>query len=222
MTTGGSEREIIVGLASFGQSTYESAYNSGMGSNGLTAARHDVFEKSLAKEFPETFDPIMPEDLVYSGRTKLEQPVNLQDGEYVAAGKLVLSPTRTYAPVVHKIFQKGYRKSIKGMIHCSGGGQTKVLHFIDGLHVVKDNFFPTPAVFKLIQNSSDTPWEEMYKVFNMGHRLEIYTDKETAAAIIDIAKSFNVEAQIVGHVEAFQPGEKQVTITSEHGSFTYN
>jgi len=216
------EGDVIVGLASSGQSTYESEYNSGMGSNGLTAARHDVFEKALAKEFPETFDPGMAEELVYSGYTKLEEKVDVKDAGSITAGKMVLSPTRTYGPVVHKIFEKGYRKSIKGMIHCSGGGQTKVLHFIEGVHVIKDNLFPIPPVFNLIQRSSETPWEEMYKVFNMGHRLEIYTDKESAAAIIEISRSFNIEAQIVGHVEAFQAGDKQVTIKSEHGCFTYN
>eukprot|EP00441_Pelagodinium_beii_P042724 CAMPEP_0197630710 /NCGR_PEP_ID=MMETSP1338-20131121/8103_1 /TAXON_ID=43686 ORGANISM="Pelagodinium beii, Strain RCC1491" /NCGR_SAMPLE_ID=MMETSP1338 /ASSEMBLY_ACC=CAM_ASM_000754 /LENGTH=939 /DNA_ID=CAMNT_0043201993 /DNA_START=66 /DNA_END=2885 /DNA_ORIENTATION=+ len=214
--------DVIVGLASFGQSTYESEYNSGMGSNGLTAARHDLFEKALAKEFPETFDPGMPEDLVYSGYTKLDEKVDVENAGSIPAGKMVLSPTRTYGPVVHKIFEKGYRKSITGMIHCSGGGQTKVLHFIDGLRVVKDNLFPTPPVFQLIQRSSETPWEEMYKVFNMGHRLEIYTNKDTAAAIIEISKSFNIEAQIVGRVEAFQAGDKQVTIKSDHGCFHYH
>jgi len=214
--------DVIVGLASFGQSTYESEYNSGMGSNGLTAARHDLFEKALAKQFPETFDPGMPEGLVYSGYTKLDEKVDVENAGSIPAGKMVLSPTRTYGPVVHKIFEKGYRKSITGMIHCSGGGQTKVLHFIDGLHVVKDNLFPTPPVFQLIQRSSETPWEEMYKVFNMGHRLEIYTNKDTAAAIIEISKSFNIEAQIIGRVEAFQTGEKQVTIKSDHGCFHYH
>jgi len=216
------EGDVIVGLASFGKSSYETEYNSGMGSNGLTAARHDVFEKSLAKEFPESFDPAISDDLVYSGATKLEDLVDV-GGEFgrVTAGKLVLSPTRTYAPIIQKMFKAGLRSSIHGMIHCSGGGQTKVLHFIESLHVVKDNLFPTPPVFSLIQRNSGTPWDEMYKVFNMGHRLEIYTDRESAASLIDISKSFGVDAQIIGRVEPFQEGKKKVSISSEHGQFEY-
>jgi len=213
---------VIVGLASFGRATYEAEYNSGIGSNGLTAARHDIFEKGLANEFPESFDPAIPEDLVYSGGTQLDELIetNSNFGK-VPAGKLVLSPTRTYAPIVHKIFKDGLRGSIRGMIHCSGGGQTKVLHFIDSLHVVKDKLFATPVVFDLVQRNSGTPWEEMYKVFNMGHRLEIYVDKESAASIIEISQSFGVEAQIIGRVEPFEEGQRKLTIRSEHGEFTY-
>merc|ERR1719323_1406321 len=178
--------DVIVGLSSCGQATYENAYNSGMGSNGLTAARHDTFEKALAHEFPESFDPMMPPHMVYSGATHLAEPVEAEiSGEAVAAGKLVLAPTRTYAPIVSKVFANGLREHIHGMVHCSGGAQTKVLHFIDaGVCVVKDNLFPVPPVFHLIQKNSGTPWAEMYKVFNMGHRMEIYTDKATADAIV--------------------------------------
>eukprot|EP00930_Biecheleria_cincta_P023421 TRINITY_DN16929_c0_g1_i1.p1 TRINITY_DN16929_c0_g1~~TRINITY_DN16929_c0_g1_i1.p1 ORF type:complete len:941 (+),score=189.00 TRINITY_DN16929_c0_g1_i1:49-2871(+) len=217
-----SAGDVIVGLASYGKASYESSYNSGIGSNGLTAARHDVFEKALASDFPESFDPAMPEELVYSGSTSLLDEIQIDtEAGAIAAGKMVLSPTRTYAPVIHKLFCDGLRSKIHGMIHCSGGGQTKVLHFVDGLHIVKDNLFPTPPVFKLIQNSSSTPWEEMYKVFNMGHRMEIYTDKESAVRIIEISKSFGVDAQIVGRVEALEEGQKKVSIHSEHGEFEY-
>lgn len=211
-----SAGDVIVGLASFGKASYESSYNSGIGSNGLTAARHDVFEKALASDFPESFDPAMPGELVYSGATSLLDEIHTEAGA-IAAGKMVLSPTRTYAPVIHKLFHHGFRSKIHGMIHCSGGGQTKVLHFVDGVHIVKDNLFPTPPVFKLIQNSSQTSWEEMYKVFNMGHRMEIYTDAESAAQIIQISKSFGVDAQIVGRVEPFEEGKKGLSIHSEHG-----
>jgi len=214
--------DVIDGLASFGQATYETSYNSGIGSNGLTAARHDVFEKALAEEFPESFDPMMPNELVYCGNLGLAEPVEVDlHGCSMHAGKLVLSPTRTYAPIISKIFASGLRKNIHGMIHCSGGAQTKVLNFIDGLHVLKDNLFPTPPVFHMIQRSSSTPWAEMYKVFNMGHRMEIYTDQATASSIIEISRSFNVAAQIIGRVEAESPGVKKVTIRSEHGRFEY-
>jgi len=217
-----SAGDVIVGLASFGKATYESSYNSGIGSNGLTAARHDVFEKALASDFPESFDPAMPEELVYSGSTSLLDEIQIDtEAGAIAAGKMVLSPTRTYGPIIHKLFCDGLRSKIHGMIHCSGGGQTKVLHFVDGLHIVKDNLFPTPPVFKLIQNSSSTPWEEMYKVFNMGHRMEIYTDEQSAARIIEISKSFGVDARIVGRVEALEEGEKKLSIHSEHGEFEY-
>jgi len=218
-----SKGDIVVGLASSGRATYETTYNSGIGSNGLTSARHDTFEKSLAGEFPESFDPSMPRDLVYSGDLKLEDLVEVDNGEKVPAGKLVLSPTRSYAPIVKRILAEGHRKSIHGMVHCSGGAQTKVLHFLnEGLHVVKNNMLKTPPVFRMIQEQSKTPWEEMYKVFNMGHRMEFYcADQATADAIIAISKSFDVEAQIVGKVEAAQPGEKRVTIESEHGHFEY-
>jgi len=214
---------VIVGLASSGRATYEAAYNSGIGSNGLTAARHDTFEKSLAQEFPESFDPSMPSNLVYTGQVALEQSISDDDvvGEPVTAGKLVLSPTRTYAPIVSKIFASGLRDKINGMVHCSGGGQTKVLHFVNDLHVVKNNLMKTPPVFKLIQQNSGTPWEEMYKVFNMGHRLEFYTDELSAQEIIRISKTFNVDAQIIGRVEATTLGKKHLTINSEHGTFKY-
>mmetsp|Transcript_39588 Transcript_39588/g.88622 ORF Transcript_39588/g.88622 Transcript_39588/m.88622 type:complete len:1337 (+) Transcript_39588:1-4011(+) len=216
---------IIVGLSSSGQATYESSYNSGMGSNGLTAARHDTFSKSLAQEFPESYDPAMSKDLVYSGACDLEELVDVpwNGGVKLPAGKLVLSPTRTYAPVVKRILAEGLRPKISGMVHCSGGGQTKVLHFVDGVHVVKDNLFRTPTVFELIQKNSGTPWEEMYKVFNMGHRLEIYTDADGAESIMRIARGFNIEAQLIGYVEPLATGAtgKKLTIKSEHGTFQY-
>jgi phosphoribosylformylglycinamidine cyclo-ligase len=219
-----SAGDVIVGLASSGQATYEEEYNSGIGSNGLTAARHDTFHKPLATEYPESFDPAMREDLVYSGELGLEDLVEVdpQRGS-MPAGKLVLSATRTYAPVVQKIFDEGLRKKIHGMVHCSGGGQTKVLHFIgEGLHAVKDNMLPTPPVFRVIQRQSKTPWEEMYKVFNMGHRMEFYTDEVTAAAIIQISRSFNIDAQVIGRVQAASsPTAKVVTVKSEHGCFEY-
>lgn len=207
--------DVIVGLASFGQATYEKAYNGGTGSNGLTSARHDVFSKYLAQKFPETFDSDVPSELVYSGSYQLTQAI---EGLGVDAGKLVLSPTRTYAPVVKKILD-GYRKKIHGMIHCSGGAQTKVLHFVDNVHVVKDNLFETPKLFEIIQKESNTDWKEMYKVFNMGHRFEIYTDAETAKAIIKISESFGIDAKLIGRVEP-NVGKK-LTITSEHGTFEY-
>ena len=207
--------DVIIGLSSSGQATYEKEYNGGMGSNGLTSARHDVFAKYLAEKFPESFDPEVPDELVYSGGCKLTDPV---EGVELDAGKLVLSPTRTYAPIIKKILDK-YRKEIHGMIHCSGGAQTKVLHFIDNVHVIKNNLFPVPPLFKLIQEQSGTKWEEMYKVFNMGHRFEIYASSEFAEDIISISKEFNVDAQIVGKVEAAEG--KKLTIESEFGTFKY-
>jgi phosphoribosylformylglycinamidine cyclo-ligase len=207
--------DVIVGLASFGQASYEEEYNGGMGSNGLTSARHDVFEHSLAKIFPESFDPHIPEKLVYTGNLKLTGPSPVQG---IDVGKLVLSPTRTYAPIIKEIF-KTLKSQIHGMVHCSGGAQTKVLHFIENLHVVKDNLFPVPPLFEMIHHQSGTPWHEMYQVFNMGHRMELYVPEENAEQIIEISKHFNVEAQIVGHVE---PSEtKRITIQTDKGTFVY-
>ena len=208
--------DCIVGLASYGQANYENTYNSGMGSNGLTSARHDVFNYQLAKEFPESFDPNVPNELVYSGGKLLEDEVaNLP----LDAGKLVLSPTRTYAPVIKKILDQ-FRSQIHGMVHCSGGAQTKVLHFINKLHIIKDNLFPIPPLFLMIQEESGTSWEEMYKVFNMGHRMEIYVPFEIASDLIAISESFGIAAQIIGKVESFDG--KQVSIKSEKGEFRYN
>jgi len=213
--------DVIVGLASHGQATYESSYNSGMGSNGLTAARHDTFSKDLATDYPESFDPNVPKDLVYSGSCSLTELVEIGDGrDPVPAGKLMLSPTRTYAPIVTKIFQDGLRGKIHGMVHCSGGGQTKILHFVNGVHVIKDNLFAVPPIFRLIQKNSSTEWKEMYKVFNMGHRMEFYTDQATADSIMAVSRSFGVDAQVIGRVEA-APGEKRCTIRSEVGEFKY-
>lgn len=209
--------DVIVGLASFGQASYEKEYNGGMGSNGLTSARHDVFEKSVAKKFPESYDASVPEELVYSGKMKLTDKIDT-GGQSITAGKLVLSPTRTYAPIIKKIIDM-YRSSIHGMVHCSGGAQTKVLHFVDNVHVIKDNLFPIPPLFKLIQEQSGTEWKEMYKVFNMGHRMELYVPQAIAADIIAISKSFHVDAQIVGRVETSE--KKQLTIKSEFGIFEY-
>lgn len=208
--------DVIVGLASFGQSTYETEYNGGMGSNGLTSARHDVFDKYLASKYPESFDHSVPDELVYAGSKKLtdtvlDSPLN--------AGKLVLSPTRTYAPIIKKILSKYTAKDIHGMVHCSGGAQTKILHFIDQLHIIKDNLFPVPPLFKLIQEESKTDWKEMYQVFNMGHRMELYVSEEIANDIIELSKSFQVDAQIIGRVEAAD--SKKLTITSEFGEFKY-
>lgn len=208
---------VIVGLASSGQASYETEYNGGMGSNGLTSARHDVFDKSVAEKYPETYDHSIPEDLVYSGKLKLTSPIDDIFG--MTAGKLVLSPTRTYAPIVKKVLEK-YRSKISAMIHCSGGAQTKVLHFIDKVHVIKDNLFDTPILFKIIQEQSQTPWKEMYKVFNMGHRFEFYTDEETANEIIKISQSFNVDAKIIGRCEAAD--EKKVTVKTKEGEFIYS
>jgi len=207
--------DVIIGLSSSGQATYETEYNGGMGSNGLTSARHDVFEKSLATKYLESFDSQLPEDLVYSGNMSLTQPSTI---EGVDVGKLVLSPTRTYAPVIKSIL-KLYRNEINGMIHCSGGAQTKVLHFIDNLHIIKDNMFPTPPLFELIQSQSGTSWEEMYKVFNMGHRMELYVPKSISEDIIKLSQSFNIDAQIIGRVEASE--STKLTIKSEYGTFNY-
>jgi phosphoribosylformylglycinamidine cyclo-ligase len=207
---------VIVGLSSFGKASYEEEYNSGIGSNGLTSARHDVFEKSLKNKYPESFDNQISDELVYSGTKKVTDRIeNLP----LDAGKLVLSPTRTYAPLIKKIFEEIDRKKINGIIHCSGGAQTKILHFVDKLHIIKDNLFDLPPVFKLIQEESGTSWKEMYQVFNMGHRMEIYTDRSTADKIISISKGFNIEAKIVGRVEDSM--NKKLTISSSYGTFEY-
>ncbi len=208
--------DVIVGLASFGQSNYEQSYNGGTGSNGLTSARHDVFSKELAHKYPESFDSAVPSDLVYSGKINLNDAVA---DSPINAGKLVLSPTRTYAPIIKKILEKYSPKEIHGMVHCSGGAQTKVLHFVDNVHVIKDNLFPVPPLFKLIQEQSKTDWKEMYQVFNCGHRMEIYLPEEIAADIISISESFGVAAQIVGRVVASET--KSLTIKSEYGTFEY-
>ncbi|WP_300665186.1 AIR synthase related protein [Fluviicola sp.] len=208
--------DVIVGLASFGQATYEDAYNGGMGSNGLTSARHDVFNKTLAAKYPESFDAAVPAELVYSGSKNLTDSV---EGVPVDAGKLVLSPTRTYAPVIKAMLDQ-CRSSIHGMVHCSGGAQTKVLHFVDGVHVIKDNLFPIPPLFRMIQEESGTDWKEMYKVFNMGHRMEVYLPESEAQQIIEISKSFGIDAQIIGRVEKMEG--KQVTVRSEVGEFVYH
>ncbi len=206
---------VIVGLSSSGMASYETEYNGGMGSNGLTSARHDVFSKVLAEKYPESYDPSVPMDLVYSGTKRLTDAV---EGSTLDAGKLVLSPTRTYAPIIKKILDK-YRSQINGMVHCSGGAQTKVLHFVDNVHVIKDNLFELPPLFKLIQEESATDWKEMYKVFNMGHRMELYVPEEIAADIISISESFNVDAKIIGRVENYEG--KKLTINSEFGTYTY-
>ena len=210
-----ADGDVIVGLESFGQATYETEYNGGMGSNGLTSARHDVFSKYLAEKYPESYDHSVPEDLVYSGALKLTDKTEVNG---VDAGKMVLSPTRTYAPVIQKLLKK-HRKRIHGMVHCSGGAQTKVLHFVDKLHIVKDNMFDVPPLFKMIQEQSKTPWHEMYKVFNMGHRMEIYTDAQTAEEVIAISKAFNIDAKIIGRCVASKT--KSLTIKSEFGEFNY-
>ena len=207
---------VIVGLASFGKSIYEKKYNSGIGSNGLTSARHDVFHSSIGEKFPETYDNNISKNLIYSGSKKLLDEI---EGLPLDIGSLVLSPTRTYSPVVKKIFSEIGRSKINGMIHCTGGGQTKILHFIDKLRVIKDNLFPTPPIFKLIQNESNTKWKEMYKVFNMGHRLEIYTNEYNASKIINIAKYFNIGAQIIGRVEKAR--QKSLLIQTPQGDFDY-
>lgn len=207
--------DVIVGLSSSGQASYEKTYNGGMGSNGLTSARHDVFANYLAKKYPETYDAAVPADLVYSGSCKLTDAV---EGSPLNAGQLVLSPTRTYAPVIKAILSE-LRHNVHGMVHCSGGGQTKILHFVDQLHIVKDNLFPVPPLFQLIQKESKTDWREMYKVFNMGHRMEIYLPREQADRVIEISKSFNIDAQIIGRVEAAE--SKSLTINSEFGTFEY-
>lgn len=209
---------VIVGLASFGQATYENEYNGGMGSNGLTSARHDVFNKSIAEKYPETFDPAVPYELVFSGGMQLTDEIEIENFGKITAGKLVLSPTRTYTPIIKKILEQ-FPTQIDGMVHCSGGGQTKVLHFVNNVHIIKNNLFPIPPLFKLIQEQSGTAFQEMYQVFNMGHRMEIYVDESIAQSIIDISKSFNVAAQIIGRVEASDA--KQLTIESEFGTFKY-
>ena len=209
------EGNVIIGLSSSGQASYEKEYNGGMGSNGLTSARHDVFSKVLASKYPESFDPLIPEDLIYSGtRTLTEKILDLN----IDIGKLVLSPTRTYAPVVKEILSK-YRNKIDGMIHCSGGAQTKVLHFVNNLHIIKNNMFAVPPLFKMIQEESNTDWKEMYKVFNMGHRMELYVNESIASDIINISKSYNVDAKIIGKVES--SSDKKLTILSEFGKFIY-
>ena len=207
--------DVIVGLSSSGQATYEKEYNGGMGSNGLTSARHDVFAKYLAEKYPESYDKNVPNELIYSGKTHLTDKV---DGVEIDAGKLVLSPTRTYAPVIKRLLDV-MRNKIHGMVHCSGGAQTKILHFVENKHIIKDNLFPTPPLFKLIQDQSGTDWKEMYKVFNMGHRMEIYLAPEDAEKVIEIAQSFGIEAQIVGRVEDAE--SKKLTIISEYGTFEY-
>ena len=212
-----SDGNVIIGLSSFGQSTYENQYNGGMGSNGLTSARHDVFSKYLAEKYPESFDQSIPDDLVYSGKIRLDQEI---DGSPIDAGKLVLSPTRTYAPVIKEILSKIDRSLINGMVHCSGGAQTKILHFLnENLHVIKDDMFEVPVLFELIQNQSNTSWHEMYKVFNCGHRMELYVNSDIANSIITISKSFNIDAKIIGRVE--KSSEKKLTISSKYGEFIY-
>ena len=213
--TGIQSGDVVVGLSSFGQATYEDEYNGGIGSNGLTSARHDIFSKDYRNKYPESYDPAIPENLVYSGHYKLTDPVA---GIPMNAGKLVLSPTRTYAPVMKEIFQS-HRKHIHGLIHCSGGAQTKVLNFIDKLVVRKNNLFPTPVLFKIIQQESQSDWKEMFKVFNMGHRMEIYLSPQYADRIIEIAETFNIQARIIGNVEASR--QSMVTIDCEHGHFEY-
>ncbi len=207
--------DLIIGLASFGQATYESEYNGGMGSNGLTSARHDVFNKSVAEKYPETYDNRIPDELVYSGTKGLLDRIEAID---VTAGKLVLSPTRTYAPVIKKLLEE-MRHEIHGMVHCTGGAQTKVMHFVENKHVIKDNMFPIPPLFKLIQEQSATDWSEMYKVFNMGHRMEIYLPEEYAEKVIEISRSFNIDARVIGHVE--DAPSNRLTIMSEFGKFEY-
>lgn len=209
--------DVIVALASFGRAVYEDQYNGGMGSNGLTSARHDVFGKYLSAKYPESYDASVPDELVYSGSKSLTE---IEPRTGVTYGKLVLSPTRTYAPVVKEVLDK-YRKQIDGMIHCSGGAQTKILHFVDDLKIVKDNLFDTPVLFDVIQKESGTSWEEMYKVFNMGHRMEFYVPQEIASDIIAISQKYGIDAKVIGHVEASANGVAEVLLSSEHGTFTY-
>jgi phosphoribosylformylglycinamidine cyclo-ligase len=211
--------DVIVGLASYGKANYEKEYNGGMGSNGLTSARHDVFNKTIADKYPESHDAAIPQELIFSGSKALTDLIEIGKGQSFTAGKLVLSATRTYAPIIKQILDK-HRSQVHGMVHCSGGAQTKVLHFVDKLHIIKDNLFPIPPLFKLIHEESKTSWQEMYKVFNMGHRMELYVPQALADELIWISKSFGVEAQIIGRVEAAE--QKQVTIRSEFGEFVYN
>lgn len=216
--------DVIVGLSSYGQASYERDYNGGMGSNGLTSARHDVFHKYIAKKYPESYDPAVPYDLLFSGSKKLTDKIYIPVEKFnenlnVTTGKLVLSPTRTYAPIVKKILDQ-YRSQIHGMVHCSGGAQTKILHFIENLHIIKDNMMAVPPLFNLIHTESGTDWKEMYKVFNMGHRMEFYVPSEIAPNIIEISREFNVDAQIIGRVENSE--KKQVSIRSPYGEFVYN
>jgi|TARA_B100001105_G_scaffold1921_1_gene1373 phosphoribosylformylglycinamidine cyclo-ligase len=208
--------DVIVGLSSYGKANYEDSYNGGMGSNGLTSARHDVFHKYLINKYPESFDPNVPEELIYSGSMKIIQPI---EGLNIDAGKLVLSPTRTYAPIIKKVLEKYNSNDIHGMVHCSGGAQTKILHFIDKFHIIKDNLFPVPPLFELIKKESDTSWKEMYKVFNMGHRMELYVSPDCSEEIINISKSFGVDAKIIGRVE--QSAQKKLSIISDNGSYIY-
>jgi phosphoribosylformylglycinamidine cyclo-ligase len=210
--------DVVVGLSSSGQATYEREYNGGMGSNGLTSARHDVFNKTVAQKFPESYDPSIPQELVFSGKKALTDMVNVPGVGNITAGKLVLSPTRTYAPVIKQILEL-YRSQVNGMVHCSGGAQTKVLHFINNLHVIKDNLFPVPPLFSLIQEQSGTSWKEMYQVFNMGHRMELYVPEQIADDIIRISQTYNIDAQIVGRVT--DSPAKKVTVKSEFGTFEY-
>ena len=211
--------DVIVGLASYGQAIYETEYNGGMGSNGLTSARHDVFNKTIAQKYPESYDAAIPYELIFSGTKNLTDGVAIGNDRFVTAGKLVLSPTRTYAPIIKSILDN-YRSQIHGMVHCSGGAQTKVLHFVDDLHIIKNNLFPVPPLFKLIHEESKTSWHEMYKVFNMGHRMELYVPENTAADLVGISQSFGVDARIIGYVENAE--KKQVTIRSDMGEFIYN
>ena len=208
--------DVIVGLSSYGKANYEDSYNGGMGSNGLTSARHDVFHKYLINKYPESFDPNVPEELIYSGSMKIIQPI---EGLNIDAGKLVLSPTRTYAPIIKKVLEKYNSNDIHGMVHCSGGAQTKILHFIDKFHIIKDNLFPVPPLFELIKKESDTSWKEMYNVFNMGHRMELYVSPDCSEEIINISKSFGVDAKIIGRVE--QSAQKKLSIISDNGSYIY-
>lgn len=210
--------DVIVGLASYGQASYEREYNGGMGSNGLTSARHDVFQKAIAHSFPESYDPAVPDELVFAGSKGLTDIIDIAGHGAITAGKLVLSPTRTYAPVIKQVLDN-YRGQLHGLVHCSGGAQTKVLHFIDAVHVIKDNLFATPPLFELIQAESNTDWQEMYKVFNMGHRMELYVPPTIAQDIIQIAKQFDIDAQVIGRVEPATA--KQVTIRSPYGEYSY-
>lgn len=209
--------DVIVGLASFGKASYEDEYNGGMGSNGLTSARHDMFSKIYAEKYPESFDPSIPKEVIYSGTKRLTDSTEVAG---IDTGKFVLSPTRTYAPIIKRVLDK-HRKNIHGIIHCSGGGQTKVLKFIKGVHIIKDNLFSTPPLFKLIQDQSKTDWKEMYQVFNMGHRMEIYTDEKTAEKIISVSKSFEVAAQVIGRAKNSLNKKTHITIKSRHGTFEY-